>query len=687
MPILLLVIGESWSKLNRCFNARAMAEPKDELLINLPAGLQGQFSAFENRLWRVETAAAVGGLAASLLFSCLLIFVSDRVWDTPVWLRVLIFLAGLAGAAASALRWMRHWVWHRRDLRALATLVQKKYRRLGDRLLGIVELANEQKHSANFSPALYHAAIEQVAGEAQKFDFQQSVNPHDARRFGWMAGGLCGGLAVLCLALPQAGWNSFLRWLEPVGGIARHTLVALDGFPHELVVPHGEPFEISGSVRYLSFWKPAHVAARLGLQTKVQTAVQSNQIRLQIPGQLEKGVLEVRVGDALARVQIVPSHRPSLQELMAVVQLPAYLGYPDENIPVQNGSLQALEGSTLKFRGTVSRPLVSGHHARSPVDDAPLKVQGSGFVSESPAPASVGEFDFTWRDQLGLTNASPWRLSVLPQKDTAPQPDLPDLPRPFAMLASDVLHIHATAEDDYGVRDLGLNWEVVSDGPGGESLTTEAKIMAPSSKDKKLEKTFLWSPALYQIPTDSTVELQAYARDFFPERERARTAVHTIRVLSAEEHAEMLRQQLEGLMAQIEDVARLQEKIVSDARGVQEAGTNMPDAQQTSKLGQRARKTKMQNAAHLQDLTPIGERNLVREAMKNSNIPEDTVRQWSPDHAGLAEIVAGKNAAGRPVSASRLPKRPITAAGFHSSSPKGQQPSDSPRQQGTWPMP
>ena len=61
-------------------------------------------------------------------------------------------LAVTLQTAAAGLAWGRHWVWHRRDMGELATLVQQKYRRLGDRLLGIVELAGEREHLSNFSP-------------------------------------------------------------------------------------------------------------------------------------------------------------------------------------------------------------------------------------------------------------------------------------------------------------------------------------------------------------------------------------------------------------------------------------------------------------------------------------------------------------------------------------------------------
>jgi hypothetical protein len=604
-----------------------MPPSNDYSLVNLPEGLRGQFDKVEQRLWRVETVTGVCRIAASLVLSLLLVFISDRLWETSAGVRAAIFLCGLGGALAGGVFWARRWVWQRRDLRALAALVQQKYRRLGDRLLGIVELANEEKHPANFSPELYHAAIQQVADEAEKFDFLKSVSARPAQRLGWMAGGFSAVLLAVCVVLPQTGANAFLRWIEPWADIQRHTLVALEGFPAQLIVPHGEPFEIAGSVRYRSFWKPARVSGRLGQETRMEAPVQAGKIRLQIPGQVEKGVLEVRVGDALARVRILPSHRPSLQQLSARIELPDYLQYPDQTEAVQNGSLRAVEGSKISFRGTVSRPLAWAGMRSGGGNPAPLKIQGQDFSSDPAELAGMGEIDFTWRDQTGLTNATPWRLSVQRQPDAPPVPSLPDLPRATALLASDVLRVRAEAEDDFGVRDLGLAWNVVSEAGEVPMTTSEMKVEMSSPQEKKTEKTFLWSPSLYQIPMDTTVALQAFAIDFFPGRQRARSALALVRVLSPAEHAEMLRQQMEGLMAQLEDVTRLQDKIVADLHGVQDAEKAVTNAPQSARLNQ-SKEDQLGNARQMEDLTRQGE-STVREAMKNPLVPEDAIRKFS----------------------------------------------------------
>ncbi|HZM05653.1 MAG TPA: hypothetical protein VFC44_21845, partial [Candidatus Saccharimonadales bacterium] len=554
------------------------------------------------------------------------LFISDRFWNTPVWLRLAFFLLGLSVAAMAASRWARHWVFHRPTDLDLANLVQKKYRRLGDRLLGIVELAREQRHQANFSPALYQAAIRQVAGEASQYDFGRSVNARPAKKIACGAGIAAACWLAILLALPQASWNAFLRWAAPSAGVARYSLVTLEGLPAELIVPSGEPFSVAARVRYRSWWKPRKVFAQLAAPPEVKGAVESGKIRLQLPGQVENGVLRVQVGDARAEVNLTPVHRPSLRELAAVVQLPEYLRYPDQTEVLQNGSMLAVEGSRIAFHGKVTRPLSSALMQPAGGDAAALKIDGENFSSAPAQPEGAAEYVFNWRDNLSLSNAAPLRLSVQMQKDAPPVPELQDLPRETAMLASDVLRIRAQASDDFGVRDLGLAWEVSARAPLTESVATDVKIQTPSSHVKKVERVFLWSPQVYRIPIDSTVELEGYAHDFFPERERSRTGPYHIRVLSPEEHAEMVREQLEATMAQIEEVTRLQEKIVANLSDVQQ-NEKLPESQKSARVGQ-SKDEQRENASHLDQLSKEAERAL-QEAMKNPVFPADTIRQWS----------------------------------------------------------
>ncbi len=607
-----------------------MAESDNDFSLTLPAGLQRQFEEVERRLWRVETTVAACALLGGLMVSFLALFISDRFWDTPVWLRCGILATGLVAGAVAGMKWARHWVVKRRDLRALANIVQKKFRRLGDRLLGIVELANEQRHLANFSPALYHAAIHQVAEEAEGLDFCESISAQPARKFGGFAGVALALVVVGAMVMPQASWNALQRWVEPTSKTPRYTLVKLENFPEILITPHGEDFEISGTVQYRSFWHPTRVMGHPG----AGTVSPDGKIRVKVPGLVDSQVLVVTLGDAEARIKISPQYRPSLKELTATIQMPDYLRYSNQTETVQSGALLALEGSKVAFHAQTSRRLTAAQVQSGAEPAAPLKVEGKGFETTPTELAGTAQFAFNWQDYLGLSNAAPLRLAVQTQKDAPPQPDLPDMPRDFAVLATDVLKVRVQARDDFGVSDLGLSWDVVSDTPMTATSAMEVKVMTATPHEKKAEKIFQWSPGLNHIPADATVELQGFAHDFYPERERTRTSPYRVHVLSKEQHAEMLRQQLESVMARVEEVTRLQEKVVQNTAEAKDAADRAPserkasdEAKEAGKISQ-AKDDQMQNSANLQEMAQQAEQTL-REAMKNPLFTEEMIKQWS----------------------------------------------------------
>ena len=108
---------------------------------------------------------AVAAAIFGLLVAFLLMFLVDRVWDTPASIRLLLFVAAWVGAAIVPLAFYR-WVWRNRRLEQLARLLGRRHPQVGDQLLGIIELVRSDSEQAR-SRALCEAAIRQVAEDAQ----------------------------------------------------------------------------------------------------------------------------------------------------------------------------------------------------------------------------------------------------------------------------------------------------------------------------------------------------------------------------------------------------------------------------------------------------------------------------------------------------------------------------------------
>jgi hypothetical protein len=610
--------------------------------IALPDSLRAQFAALERALWRAETQQAVCGGLATLGASFALLFLCDRVGDTPKALRTALLLAGVAGAAWFAVRWCRSWVWQRRDLRALSNVVQHGHRRLGDRLLGIVELAEEKQRLGNMSLALCRAAIRQVSADAAKFDFLEVVNGRPARLAAFALTAVLVPVAFAFGVAPAAGWNALQRWAAPVAGIPRYTFVSLENVPAQLVVPHGEPFELVAKVTYRSFWKPGSASGRFELQSKLSAPVKNGAVKLTIPGQTQNGSLRVRLGDATHTIAVKPLHRPALKQLAANVTLPDYLQYPPTNQVVQNAALPVLEGSRVTLAGTATRPLASAEVTVDKAEPVSLLLSGEKFNSGSLKLDASSQAAFDWRDEFGLEPVAPWLLALRPMKDAAPRVDLGDLPLEVSILETDVLPLRFAASDDFGVREGFVTSEIVASlDPTNTPAIAQFKKVAAGAQERRFTNTFLFSPTVLRIPADSVVEVKGLATDFLPGREPAESATHRINIVGLAKHAEAVRQQLDALFAQVEEVTRKEEAIANATRELMGLPEDKLKSEEAGKKAGEQADEQARNAAQLDRLAQQGQ-DIVREAMRNPTLTQQTLREWTQNLAQMKSLAQGE---------------------------------------------
>ncbi|MFM7072131.1 MAG: hypothetical protein ACKO38_10115, partial [Planctomycetota bacterium] len=103
----------------------------------LPESLSQQMLRFRGHLWRVKMIEAVAGAIVGVAVAFLISYAFDRVFDTPAWLRALLFAAAVAGCVMVPAAWHR-WVYRRRHLEQLARLLTWKHPSIGDQLLGVI---------------------------------------------------------------------------------------------------------------------------------------------------------------------------------------------------------------------------------------------------------------------------------------------------------------------------------------------------------------------------------------------------------------------------------------------------------------------------------------------------------------------------------------------------------------------
>jgi hypothetical protein len=619
-------------------NSEAALAPDFAFHIALPASLTRQFDSLKRRLWRIDALAALTGGVGSLLLSFALQFVSDRFWDTPALLRVLFAVCGWGGFAVFAIGYGNRWIWKRRSIRELAVIVQKRYRRLGDRLLGIVELADPGARPSNYSVELCHAAIAQVAGEASSFDFGQAAVQRQSRRqliaFGALA------LLVLAVAIvaPDAGRNALMRWFWPTAKIDRYTFVTIDSLPHYLVVAKGEPFDIAVGVARNSFWRPQTARSHFGGQPETIAPIHDGIATFHLPGQTEDCWLWLSVGDVTRAIKIRPVVRTDLRQLRARLTLPAYLQYPDQEKAIDSGGFTFLPGTSAVFTGEAMRDLASATLA----GDKPtaLAIDGVRFTTAPLLLELERDVTFTWRDTLGLAGPGPTNVHVTPVEDQPPQVELRGLEAAIGILPEETVSIDLASTDDYGVKRLSLAWQTAPASPmESPGPLHQIKIADGQPQAKTLGGHYDFNPALLDIPAGTTVVVRGLAVDYFPDRKPSSSAMYRIHVLDRDAHAQLIHDQFEKLMNQLEELTRRQSALLQSGKAVRSQNPQqLANDDSSQKLAGQSSEQK-QTASELKDLAKQIAKTLA-EAMRNPEISPDTLKTWAAHAEEMSKLAS-----------------------------------------------
>ena len=108
--------------------------------LDIPDSLRQKILAFRRRVWTIKIIEAVAGAVVGILAGYLLTYALDRVFDTPAVVRWMVFAAAVLTCGLVPLT-LERWVWRNQRLDQLARLLTEKHPDVGDQLLGIIELA------------------------------------------------------------------------------------------------------------------------------------------------------------------------------------------------------------------------------------------------------------------------------------------------------------------------------------------------------------------------------------------------------------------------------------------------------------------------------------------------------------------------------------------------------------------
>ena len=655
----------------------------------IPAELSKQLADFQRSLWRIKVTEAVLAGLFGLIISFLIVFALERLFPIPALARLAILIAGTSLAAVFAPYWVRSWVYGHRREEQLARLISRKFPKLGDRLLGIVELQDQQEAKEAMSPELRAAAMIHVANQAAKRNMNEAL-PYSRHKK--LALGVLMGAAAITFGFsiaPKAGGNALKRWLMPLSDTDHYTFTQFDTdkMPDPLVVPLGEAFSFSAPLKKDSDNRPANARARYGQQEWVQADLGENgSYQFEFTGQETQDRITIEAGDADHRVWVKPEVRPEVSGFEALVTLPDYLQLDPRDVDIRTGVLTALEGSKIVLKGSFSREIskASAHLDPQPLEEtatsksrAPIEAEnptdlessrtkaeeeGKKAVIESVVklpeprdlklsmdgatvstePIDLGRFHasvpFTWTDVKGLDGAGSFKVEIKTSEDQIPTSYIQGIERNIVILAEETLEFDIISEDDFGLREIGLSWvgsfnKPSDDEPATGSLTL--KKGSPSSN--RLSERAIFSPQTYGI-APQTLILSAYTEDYKPGRGRIFSEPLTIYILTRDEHAQVIKKRFDRVISELEDAARKELNNLDENERLDK--NNTAEELQSEEAKEQLSESEQKEAENAEKMKEIAKKmeEIFKDAARNGELDQKTMKEMADALQNMKEL-------------------------------------------------
>ncbi len=605
----------------------------------LPDGLRRQLDAFRRTVWTIKAIEAVCGAVFGVLVAWLVLFLLDRVSDTPAPVRWMLFAAAVASCAVVPVAFHR-WIWSHRGLDSLARLIARRFPSLGDQLLGIVEIVRNQSEQER-SRVLCEAAIRQVAEAAGRYELREAVPRPRHRLWAWLAAVPLALAVTLPLFVPAAAANAWARFLSPWRLVERFTFTRVDRLPERLVIPHAEQSEVAVGLRADSQWRPARARVRIGGGPAVTANRDGDRYRLSLPPQVTEASLRLAVGDARQQVTLAPTFRPEITGISSRVQLPDYLGRRDPfTKDVRGGVLAVVRGSTAVVTATANREL-----AAATIDGERVEPAGAAF-STSPFPVDQSrDVTLEWQDSLGLSGGKPLVVSLAARDDEPPTILVDGLTGRAVLLETETVRFALEARDDFGVKRVGIEWIGSGSGPlavagDGDRTRGESLLAAGGPEAETLAAVGTFSPAQLGI-SPQTVEVRAFAEDYLPGRDRIYSAPAVFLVMGSADHALWINDQIARWKQQTAEVRDREMELLARNEELQELSADDLDAPENRKAIRAQAAAEKNNGRRLGRLADSGAE-LVRQALRNPEFDAGTLEQLAQNVQDLKEMAESR---------------------------------------------
>jgi hypothetical protein len=596
--------------------------------VPLSEAIQKPLLTFRRSLRRIKMAEALLASAFFFAIGYWCVFALDRFFETGAALRWLALLLGGLCCCVSVPLSAHRWIWGTRKLTEVARMLGPVFPRLSEQVLSVVELSTSREIQTG-SSTLIAAAMKQVEKRMASIDLLSGI-PRPRHRQWFVAMIIPIGIALfVALLYPSLAWNAWVRFSQPWLATPRFTFTNIVAMPEETVVAYAEPFEVTMHTDPLSISSPATATAWLfGTEFRATKTASSDGNRssysFQLPGQTQSTELNVRCGDAFCKTRILPMARPELASVRGSVELPKYLQYtaPIE-IDMRSGVTSVLRGSQVSLQARATRPLQSAS-----LGGAAIPIVDGGIRLPKQHVDELLQMTFDWHDVYGLRATTPWTLRLRTTIDRSPSVACSKLPGTPVWLSTDTLRFEVSADDDYGLKHIGIEWMGIQHSASNASPTRgERLVLAGSSQQKALSGVATLSCETEGIQPQ-LLQIRAFTEDFLPGRERVYSLPYLIQMMSPEEHSQWLSQQLRRWRSRADAIYDEELRLLDENRELRKNATGDPFNTYTRDRIQKQSNDERANGQKLGATVEDGRR-LLEQALRNEEIRSQQVESWA----------------------------------------------------------
>lgn len=531
--------------------------------------------------------------------------------------------------------------------RSIAVQISERQPELGDRLINLLDLSEGRRSDAPES--LVDGAVQMLGREVEPVPFEAAEDFARARRAARIAAFPILAIIVFLTAAPGAFMGASKRLLSPGVHYDRPAPFSLVVEPGSIELARGASMAIR--VRPEGASHPRSITLSINnldeeLVEEVHISADSNGVfRHEIANVRKSFRYRVAASPVTSPwfVTTVTEH-PLVRNLQVTVQYPAYTGIPPQKLDANVGDVSGLPGSKAQLEVVLGGSKAAT--ARIEFDEAeprPLEIldgRATGsFTIERP-----DRYRIVIENDRGVQNRDPISYSIGVVSDASPAIVLLRPEADATLTETLTVDLLARISDDYGFRDLTLHYRL-AESRFGEPSETFQSLSIPLSAPRQLDQDvdFQWAITrmtdLDLVPGD-VVEyfLRVRDNDSYAGFKAAETELHRLRLPSLAEQYEQLRNEQDGVTAEMENVAEMARQIDQQFQQLRDEirrkqSADWEDERQIEQLQQQQQRLEQ----HVDEISRQVE-SMNDSAQQNNLLSEETLQMYEQMQKVIEEI-------------------------------------------------